>query len=160
MTISANMKQLFIDTYRLYEAERNYNYLNYGKYPYRDRKNSVQIVADFNANAYSVNGLFTVESQYTIVYPPEIIETIETVLIQSALIQTMFFQSVIVIENNEESTEISFENAQEIITDYEQYNTIIVREYVERESEEIQIISYAFPFNCVPDSLGKLKISF
>lgn len=150
MTISADMKQIFIDTYRLMEAEKNYNYLNYGKYPYRDRKNSVKIIADFNADAYSVNGLFTVESEYTKVYPPQIIERIERVLTNTTRVYQSFY--------SEDSS--TGQTAPELVSESDTYRLITIRDFVEIEDTTIQVISYAFPFNCVPDDLGRLKISF
>ncbi|TYQ29432.1 hypothetical protein PseudUWO311_00610 [Pseudanabaena sp. UWO311] len=158
--ITDGMRQVFIETCRLYQAEREYNYLNYGKYPYRERKNSVQIIADFNENAYSVNGLFTVESEYTQVYPPEIIESIEQVLIGTTSVFTTIYE---VIENpmpNESGVILTATVTPELLAEYEIYNTIITRDYVEREAVTIQVVSYAFPFNCVADSLGRLVLSF
>ena len=155
------MRQVFIDTYHLYELERSFNYQNYGRYPYRDRKNSVQIVADFNANAYSVNGLFVTEESYLQFYLPEVIETVERVLVNVSLVQDMFFQAVTIIANGDDEGETieligTFEAT---ATAYERYETIVTREYVEVEATEVQTVRYLFPFNCVPDSLGRLVLS-
>ena len=149
-SISNDMKQLFLDTYRLMELEKNYNYLNYGKYPYKDRKNSRQIIAEFNANAYSVNGLFTVESEYTKVYPPQIIERIEIVLTNITLV----YQAVYSEDSSTGQTD------PELISESRTYSPIVIREFVEIEATTIQSISYVFPFDCAPDSLGRLRLAF
>jgi hypothetical protein len=162
-SISDEMKQLFIDSYRLYEVEQNYNYLNYGRYPYRDRKSSIKIIADFNENAYSINGLFTSESSYTIAYPPEIIEIVEVVLVQSQSIQNQFVSAVNIVssdDNQSSVTLIEIESARGLISEYEQYRNIVTTQYVEVEATEIQVLSYVFPFDCVSDGLGRLRLSF
>ncbi len=162
-SISDAMRQVFINTYALMELEKNYNYLNYGKYPYRERKNSVQIIADFNVNAYSVNGLFTIESEYTQVYPPEIIETIEQVLISATEIQTQAIGAFVTIEsdsNGEDIDVLTVESAMVTAAMAEKYNTVVTLEYVEIESVTIQVLSYVFPFDCAPDGFGRLLLSF
>lgn len=147
MSISDDMRLVFLESYKIYEMEREFNYQNWGKYPYRDRKNSVQIVADFNANAYSINGLFVTEGLYTQVYPPQIIESIQQVL-------TGIYQ-VYLIYNDADGNELS----NDLVIDYQQYQSVVVREVVEVESVEIQTMSYLFPFSCAPDSMGRLKLS-
>lgn len=146
--ISDAMREVFNSSLNLYFLERDFNYQNYGKYPYRDRKNSMQIVADFNANAYSVNGLFVAESSYTEFYPPYIVGTIEQVLIGSIEV----YQSVFIEDGSLTDPELVFE--------YQQYGTVVVNELVEVESVEIQTVRYVFPFDCVPDSMGNLRLSF
>ncbi len=159
-TIYDAMRNLFIQSCRLYEQEKEFNYQNYGKYPYRDRKNSVQIIADFNVDAYSVNGLFVTEESYIQYYPPEIIETVEQVLIESNYVQNRWLRSIAISSGGEEPTdEITYEYALSIRADAEQYENIVTREYVAVESVEIQTMRYLFPFSCAPDSLGQLRIS-
>jgi len=36
---------------------------------------------------------------------------------------------------------------------------VVVSEYIELEAVDIQTMTFVFPFSCVPDSLGRLKIS-
>jgi hypothetical protein len=160
-SISEAMRQVFIDTYRLMELEKKYNYLNYGKYPYRDRKNSVQITADFNADAYSVNGLFTEESEYTQVYPPEIITSIEQVLIGTKQIYSDFVTvESEFTDNGDGSSTYTITQMKLLLAEYELFDTIVTRDLVEIEATTIQVLSYVFPFDCVPDGLGRLKLSF
>lgn len=155
------MRNLFIETYKLYELEKLFNYQNYGKYPYRDRKNSVQIIADFNVDAYSVNGLFVTEESYLQYYPPEVIESVELVLIESNYVQNRFVQSVAIINGEEEPTiEITLESALDIRANAEQYENIVVREYVEVEAVEVQTMRYLFPFSTAFDAIGRMIISF
>ncbi|WP_103668412.1 hypothetical protein [Pseudanabaena sp. BC1403] len=155
------MRNLFIETYKLYELEKQFNYQNYGKYPYRDRKNSVQIIADFNVDAYSVNGLFVTEESYLQYYPPEIIETVESVLVESRYVSQVFEQSVEIVQGDQgQIDEITLQTAYGSILAYERYENIVVREFVEVEAVEVQTMRYLFPFNCVPDSLGRLVLSF
>lgn len=159
--IDEAMRNLFIQTYRLHEQEKEFNYQNYGKYPYRDRKNSIQIIADFNANAYVVNGLFATEESYTQFYPPEIIETIEQVLIESTYVQDMFFHSVAIASGEEEPTiEITYESSFGVIANAERYENIVTREYVEVESVEVQTMRYLFPFSSAFDLEGRMILSF
>ncbi|NMF60165.1 hypothetical protein [Pseudanabaena yagii] len=146
--ISDAMRDVFNNSINLYFLERDFNYQNYGKYPYRDRKNSMQIVADFNANAYSVNGLFVTESSYTEFYPSYIVGTIQQVIVGS----TEVYQSVI----NEDGTT----SDPALVLEYQQYQTVVVNELVEVEAVEVQTVRYVFPFDCVPDSMGRLRLSF
>lgn len=155
MSISDDMRRVFLESWKIYEMEREFNYQNWGKYPYRDRKNSVQIVADFNANAYSINGLFVAESMYTQVYPPQIIESIEMVLIG---VRTRYIENVtkrVFIDGVLKFIEYGDPIQQE----YEVYAPVVTREIVEVEAVEVQTMSYLFPFSCVPDSMGRLRLS-
>jgi len=146
--ISNAMKAVFYSSLNLYFLERDFNYQNYGKYPYRDRKNSMQITADFNANAYSINGLFVAESAYTEFYPPQIIEYIE--LVVTGVINV--YQSYLDENGNVTAPELTLEA--------NLYSPVVVREVVDVEAVEIQTVRYVFPFDCVPDSMGNLRLSF
>ena len=159
-SISDEMRQVFINTYALMELEKNYNYLNYGKYPYRERKNSVQIIADFNENAYSVNGLFTIESEYTQVYPPGIIETVEQVLVGTKQVYSDFMTIESTFTDNGDGTSVyTITQAQLLLAEYEIFNTLVTRDLVELEATTIQTLSYVFPFDCAPDGFGRLLLS-
>ncbi|NUN66327.1 hypothetical protein HCU40_16605 [Pseudanabaena biceps] len=131
--IDASMRSLFIETCRLYQLEREFNYQNYGKYPYRDRKNSVQILADFNVMAYSVNGLFVDEGSYVKVYPPLVIERIEIMLTQIDEIYVTQRD----LEGNEDTRLVLYS---------EIYSPVKITEFVEVEDVEVQTIQYLFPF--------------
>ena len=158
--IDNTMRNLFIETYKLYELEKQFNYQNYGKYPYRDRKNSVQIVADFNVDAYSVNGLFVAEESYLQYYPPEVIESVELVLIESSYVQDNLFQAIAILDGSEEPTlEMTIEEALAIRANAELYENIVSREFVEVEAVEVQTMRYLFPFTTAFDAIGRMIIS-
>ena len=130
--ISDIMRNLFIETYRLYELEKLFNYENYNKYPYKDRKTSIQIFADFDVSSYSVNGLFVEEDTYEKVYPPLIITRIENVLTQINIYR--------VVRQQLDGSVEEFENVSEI------YQLREVKELVEIENTTVQTIRYLFPF--------------
>ena len=159
--VDDEMRQVFLNCLYIYQVEKNYNYSNYGKYPYKERKNSVQIIADFNANAYSVNGLFTEETSYEMFYPSQIIESIEDVLARADNVYGEFYATSIDIVNSDDGNidSVTIEYAKEIIASYDIYEPIITREYIEAEAVEVQAIRYLFPFVCVPNSLGRLVLS-
>lgn len=140
------MKNIFLESLKIYQLEKLFNYQNYGKYPYRDRKKSIQIIADFNADAYSVNGLFVSEENYEKVYQPEVIASIKPLII---------FTTVVTIEYSEADGSIKTT----IEETRESYNPAVNTEYVEIEDTEVQTIRYLFPFNCAIDLFGNLKLS-
>jgi hypothetical protein len=143
--INDTMKELFIETYRLYELEKQFNYDNYGRYPYRDRKKSVQIFADFSTMSYSVSGLFVTESEYEKVYPPVIITRLELVLVQ--------VNKYIVITRDSSGNEIVLESGNEI------YELQAVTEFVPIEDTTVQTIQYLFPFNAA-QNINSTVLSF
>ena len=158
--VDDEMRQVFLNCLYIYQIEKNYNYSNYGKYPYKERKNSVQIVADFNADAYSVNGLFTEEASYEMFYPAQIIESIENTLARTDYVYgELYVRSIEEVNDNAGTTTITVELTRHIIASYDIYQPIITREYIEAEAVEVQAIRYLFPFVCVPDNLGRLVLS-
>lgn len=159
-TIDEAMRTLFIESLRLYQMEREFNYQNYGKYPYRDRKNSVEIIADFNANAYSINGLFVTEESYLQFYPPEVIETVESVLVEARYVNQLYEQSVDIVQGDQgEVLEMTVTTAYQRILEYARYENIVTREYVEVEAVEVQTMRYLFPFTTAFDAVGSMIIS-
>lgn len=140
--INDTMRNLFIETYRLYELEQQFNYDNYQKYPYRDRKTSIQIFANFDTMSYSINGLFVDESEYTKVYPPLIITRIENVLTQINTYILIGSDGNIISESTTET-----------------YQLQEVKEYVPIEDVTVQTIRYLFPFNAL-QSGNSTVISF
>ena len=138
------MKNIFLESLKIYQLEKLFNYQNYGKYPYRDRKKSIQIIADFNVDAYSVNGLFVDEANYEKVYQPEIISSVQPLLAMSYEVY---------VEGLANETDLV------ITSTYETYGNTAIKEYVEVEDTEVQSVRYLFPFNCVIGLFGNLKLS-
>lgn len=157
--IDEKMRSVFLNCLEIHKLERNFNYQNYGRYPYRERKNSVQIVADFNVNAYSVNGLFVEQNEYEIFYPPQIIEQVEQVVVDTVEIyQNLYPIAIDYISLGAPSSTVisSIEYAQELIGTYDIYETVITQELVEIESTVIQTMKYIFPFSCVDTAIGQV----
>ena len=90
---------------------------------------------------------FVTESSYTQVYPPQIIESIEVVLVGILEIYVSYTDA--------DGEEIS----NDLVLFRETYAPVVTRESVEVEAVEVQTMSYLFPFSCVPDSMGRLKLS-
>lgn len=145
--IDNSMRSLFIETCRIYQLEREFNYENYGRYPYRDRKNSVQIFADFNAMAYSVNGLFVEESEYTRVYPSVLVPKIDQVLINVAEVLNRINIFTVFIGNASTGAgDVIQGTFQQYLDTIQNYGVLKADEYVEIEDTTVQTIRYLFPF--------------
>lgn len=150
--IDQAMKDLFIETLKLYEIEREFNYQNYGRYPYRDRKNSVQIIADFGAMAYSVNGLFIDEedSQYSKFYPQLVVPTLESF---------MQYTAIAAAATTTSGGGGSAGGQQLVAVAVNKYSTQVISEYIEIEDTKVKGVSYLFPFTAT-QNLNTIVLSF